>query len=95
MNKNCCCIDDEGAVGGEGIAAVDGREGEGGAIACGVCDGGAVEDERCGGFVVEAGGGIAVLDRVVEGEGARAGAGGVGGVAVCRTGFEAELGSAA
>ena len=60
MHRRRGGVDDEGAVAGEGIAAVDGREREGGVVACGVFDGGAVEGEGGGGFVVEVGGGVAV-----------------------------------
>ena len=38
-------IDDDGAVGGEGIAAGEGRKCEGSAVADAVLDGGAVEGE--------------------------------------------------
>ena len=95
MNGWRCGVDDEGAVAGEGIAAGKCGECEGGVIASGVLDGGAVESERGGGFVVEVGGGIAVLDGVGEGECVGAGARGIGDGLVCRTGFKGELGSAA
>ena len=61
------------AVTGEGITAVNGGESESGVVASGVLDGAAVEGEGGGGFVVEIGGGIAVLDGVCKGESAGAG----------------------
>ena len=85
-------VDDVGAVGGEGVAAAGGREGEGGDVACSVFDGSAVEGEGGGGLVVEVGGGVAVLNGVGEGEGVVARSRGIGGVLVGGTGFEGELG---
>ena len=85
-------VDDESTVGGEGLTAVACRECEGGVVACGVLDGGAVEGEGGGGFVVEVGGGISVLNGVGEREGAGAGAGGIGSVLIGGSGLEGELG---
>ena len=88
-------VDDEGAVGSEGLAAVDGWEGEGCVVADVVLDGAAVEGEGGGGLVVEGGGGVTVLNGVGEGEGVGAGSGGIGSGLICGTGFEGELGCAA
>ena len=70
-------VDNECAVAGEGIAAVNGGEFECGVVACGVFDGAAVERERGGGLVVEIGSGVACLDGVGEGEGVGARARGI------------------
>ena len=53
MNGGSGAVDNECAVAGEGIAAINGGESEGGAVTCGVLDGAAVESEGGGGLVVE------------------------------------------
>ena len=91
MNGWSGAVDDECAAAGEGITAVNGGESESGVVACGVLDGAAVEGEGGGGFVVEIGGGIAVLDGVCKRESAGAGSRGVVDDLIGGSGFEGEL----
>ena len=95
MDCGSGAIDDECAAAGEGITAVNGGESESGVVASGVLDGAAVEGEGGGGFVVEIGGGIAVLDGVCKGESAGAGSRGVVDDLIGGSGFEGELRGAA
>ena len=90
----CLGINHQGPIGRQGASSAGGGQGKGGVIPGGILNRAAIQDEGMVRELIEISRAITSSNRVGEGEGSGARAGGVGGIAIGSPGFEPQHGGA-